>query len=270
MGPPLTVCLWCSLFQVKGQSALTVRAVQVVETAKSLNSGDCFVLERPGHVHIWQGKLCSKEERSVSETVGKTIAERLAYQAANAASGEQAEKLAAANAAATALVDADGDGVPDMAVPLVLAGIMPSGAQQEKLGVYVPQRDLTNEHPFYAHESNPGLLMWWAKDRWWLGKRDELGFNRGWLKVTSKDFAPPTVGWRVYAPKEKKWLDATEMTITESERIVLGGEAPEGAHAEKLGEFCRTADVVNDRPVYCREVRPNLMLWLVGGLGQSR
>ena len=34
-----------SLFQVKGQSALTVRAVQVAEEAKSLNSGDCFVLQ---------------------------------------------------------------------------------------------------------------------------------------------------------------------------------------------------------------------------------
>ena len=259
-----------SLFQVKGQSALTVRAVQVVESATSLNSGDCFVLERPGHIHVWQGKLCSADEQKTSAIVGETIATRLAFVAAKPDGGAAAVAAAAAAAQAAVVgIDEDGDGVPDMAVPLVMAlsagGAMPGGSHVEKLGVYLPQQDTTNDRPFYAHESNPGLLMWWAKDRWWIGKRDELGRNRGWLKVKCKEFTPPASGWIVYATKEKSWREATEMSCTNAERIVLGGSTPDGAHAEKVGEFCKTSEEVNGRPVYCRETRPNLMLWWSGG-----
>ena len=98
-----------------------------------------------------------------------------------------------------------------------------------------------------------------------FGKRDEVGRNRGWLKIKDSGFSPPASGWIVYVTKEKAWREATEMSCTPAERIVLGGESPGGAHAEKLGEFCRTVETVNDRPVYCRETRPNLMVWWAGG-----
>ena len=197
------------------------------------------------------------------------IAERLAYQASKPSSGKEAKEAAASAAAAAVVgIDEDGDGVPDMAVPIVFSvggGAMPGGAHAEKLGTYLPQQNTTNDRPFYAHESNPSLLLWWSKDRWWLGKRDELGRNRGWLKVKCKDFVPPEKGWIVYNTKEKTWCEATDLKCTNGERIVMGGETPDNAHAEKLGEFCKTADVINDRPAFCRETRPNLMLWWAGG-----
>ena len=187
--------------------------------------------------------------------MGEAIKQRLEYAASIKVDPEAA---AAAAAAALVEVDEDGDGIPDMAVPLVFttgAGSMPGGSHEEKLGVYLPQVGTENERPFYAHESNPGLRMWWAKGRWWLGKRDEQGRNRGWLKVKDDSFQPPKCGWIVYATKEKAWRDATDLTCIDAERIAVGGESPGNVHGEKLGEFCRTTDTVNERPVYCREAR---------------
>ena len=265
-----------SLFHVKGQSARTVRAVQVAEDASVLNSGDCFVLQRPGAVDVWHGSLASAEERATSLEVGEAVARRLAADAASGAgqngglAAEEVAKMALAKAASVVAIDADGDGVPDMAVPYVLAlepgASMPGGAHAEKLGTYLPEVGSTNGRPSYAHESNGALLMWWAKDKWWLGKRDEVGRNRGWLKVKDSGYSPPESGWIVYATKEKSWKEVADLKCRPSERIVLGGALPDGSpHGEKLGEFCRTADTVNGRPVYCREVRPNLMLWWSGG-----
>eukprot|EP00966_Prymnesium_polylepis_P199484 4622884-Prymnesium_polylepis.1 len=71
------------LFQVKGADAETVRAVQVPEVTASLTSGDCFVLQTPGTIHIWNGTKCSAEERDIAATVGTAMAERL--EAANGA-----------------------------------------------------------------------------------------------------------------------------------------------------------------------------------------
>ena len=267
-----------ALYQVKGQSALAVRAVQVVESAASLNSGDCFVLQRPGAVDVWQGGGASKEEQRTSLLVGQAIASRLEYTATTKDAAADAAAALKSAQAELVNVDDDGDGIPDMAFPLLLStpaegegsgvpgGGMPGGAHAEKLGTYLPQAGLENERPFYAHESNPGLRLWWAKGRWWLGKRDEQGRNRGWLKVRSEEYTPPAGGWIVYVTKEKEWKEAEALTCVAAERIVLGGEAPgDGVHAEKLGEFCRTTDVINQRPVFCREARPNLMLWWSAG-----
>eukprot|EP00039_Didymoeca_costata_P010163 m.136190 g.136190 ORF g.136190 m.136190 type:complete len:840 (+) comp14725_c0_seq1:125-2644(+) len=51
------------LFHVRGTNPDNVRAVQVVERASSLNSGDCFVLETPQKLYLWFGTGCTKEER---------------------------------------------------------------------------------------------------------------------------------------------------------------------------------------------------------------
>ena len=45
--------------QVKGTDAQAVRAVQVHEHCSSLNSADCFVLQRPGAIIVWKGSKSS-------------------------------------------------------------------------------------------------------------------------------------------------------------------------------------------------------------------
>ena len=87
------------------------------------------------------------------------------------------------------MVDADGDGISD-------------GVHEDKLGLYEPIAGLTNGRPVYESTRNNSLLIWWSGGRWYLGKRRELGRNRGWLKVQGDGATPPETGWLVYSNKE--------------------------------------------------------------------
>jgi len=51
------------LFHVRGTNDYNTRAIQVMERAESLNSGDVFILESPEQMYIWYGKGCSGDER---------------------------------------------------------------------------------------------------------------------------------------------------------------------------------------------------------------
>jgi len=55
--------------------------------------------------------------------------------------------------------------------------------------------------------------MWWSSGRWWIGKRDERGTNRGWLKVVSDAKSPLEVqsGWNVYLPDARKWAESATL-----------------------------------------------------------
>lgn len=55
-----------SLFHVKGNTDLDTYAVQVGETASSLNSGDCFILLTPSMMYEWQGSSSSSDEKAVA------------------------------------------------------------------------------------------------------------------------------------------------------------------------------------------------------------
>ena len=263
------------LFHIKGQSKDTVRTVQVVESATSLNSSDCFVLETPGTVHIWLGSLSSDDERRVGKTVGDAMAARLKYNAestdAVAEAKAAAEAKEAAEAAAAAKVDEDGDGIPDVAKALMLMvdadgdGIS-DGLHAEKLGLFLPQAELMNERPFYRNDVNEKLLLWWSGGKWWLGKSDELGRNRGWLKVESKAVVPPKTGWLVYNKKDKAWELMDGMVAVQAQRIALSGKSSDEKVDDKFaGEFVKRAEMHEGRPVFVREGRASLMLWWNSG-----
>jgi hypothetical protein len=65
------------LFQVRGTNDWNTRAIQVDEEAKSLNSGDVFVLETPGNIFLWFGKGCTGDEREFGKTiVSKVVPKR--------------------------------------------------------------------------------------------------------------------------------------------------------------------------------------------------
>ena len=68
------------LFQVKGTNELNTRAIQVVERAASLNSGDVFLLETPKGVYMWSGKAASGDEREVAKNLAKVITKKSDFQ----------------------------------------------------------------------------------------------------------------------------------------------------------------------------------------------
>lgn len=263
------------LFQVKAFDEDTVRTVQVVESATSLNSADCFVLQTPGLLHVWLGSYASDVEKRTGEMVGQAMASRLKYTVENtdakelaALAADQAVEKAAKEAAA---VDEDGDGVPDVAKSLMLMvdadgdGVS-DGLHADKLGLFVPQPELVNDRPYYANDANENLVMWWSGGKWWLGKGDELGRNRGWLKVENRDVVPPKEGWVVYVKKEKKWELMEGMVAVVAQRIAFTGKTTDEKLNDKLaGEFVRCAEPHENRPVYTREGRGQLMLWWNAG-----
>jgi hypothetical protein len=61
------------LFQVRGTNDWNVRAIQVDEEPKSLNSGDVFVLETPKNVFLWFGKGCTGDEREFAKAIVKSV-----------------------------------------------------------------------------------------------------------------------------------------------------------------------------------------------------
>eukprot|EP00051_Salpingoeca_urceolata_P003255 m.56380 g.56380 ORF g.56380 m.56380 type:complete len:830 (-) comp12608_c0_seq1:214-2703(-) len=57
------------LFQIRGVNKWAIRAIQVPEKARSLNSGDAFFLESPKGNFMWVGALCNTEERLMAESL---------------------------------------------------------------------------------------------------------------------------------------------------------------------------------------------------------
>ena len=164
------------------------------------------------------------------------------------------------NPTAGAYEDLDGDGVPDFSPPLMLMvdvdgdGVS-DGLHADKLGLFLPQSGLQNDRPFYANDANPDFVLWWSGGKWWIGKREQLGHNKGWLKVAANGDVPPESGWVVFEKASKKWEPMEGMVALPANRIVVSGELPEAAsaHAEKLGSFAERAERVAGRPSYTRE-----------------
>ena len=61
------------LFHIRGTDEYDTRAVQVAEEAKSLNSGDCFVLVTPEVVYAWKGNGANEAEHAVCEKVATVL-----------------------------------------------------------------------------------------------------------------------------------------------------------------------------------------------------
>ena len=116
--------------------------------------------------------------------------------------------------------DADGDGIPDYAHPLMLMvdadgdGVS-DGLHSDKLGRFLPEAKLCNERPYFVRESDRKYFVWWAGGRWWLGPASLLGHKKGWLKAAraSKSNMPPEEGWLVYHKAEKEWREMDGMMV---------------------------------------------------------
>ena len=64
-----------SLFHVRGTDQYDTRAVQVAETAPSLNSGDCFVLLTPDIMYVWKGEGANEIEVERATKIAEILRE---------------------------------------------------------------------------------------------------------------------------------------------------------------------------------------------------
>ena len=178
--------------------------------------------------------------------------------------------------ASSGFADDDGDGVPDSAIALMLMidadgdGVN-DGLHSDKLGLFIPQQGLQNGRPYYANDANPAFVMWWSGGKWWIGKKEQLGHNKGWLKAASSSNNPPDAGWQVFAKGKDGWTEMEGMVVKPADRISLEGETPGAAHADKLGTFVRCLEPWEGKPVYTREGfagKWQILMWWHSGTKQ--
>jgi hypothetical protein len=93
-------------------------------------------------------------------------------------------------------------------------GITPNNLLQDKLGEYrrVQLRVIT-ERGVYEMVGMSNVMMWYAPGGTWnIGKRDELGQNRGWYQAVSKAISPEGItNWQVWDGASRKWEKANEL-----------------------------------------------------------
>ena len=100
--------------------------------------------------------------------------------------------------------DADGDGIPDVAKSLHFMvdadgdGVN-DGLHSDKLGTFAPEKGLTNDRPFFKNQSNSAYSLWWSGGKYFIGLTQDVGRNRGWLRVQSTAAIPPSAGWQCYS-----------------------------------------------------------------------
>ena len=198
--------------------------VQVRCKTALLDSARCFVAQQPGTVSVWQGRDSTHREQCVALAAGRALAERLAEQPSPP---PPPLPLAAAELVAAA-ADDDDDTATNSSLghlrrlslsahaqaqaPVLLSGTTPQGVHLDKLGLFTATGEQHNNKPSFANERHAGLLLWWAEGKWWVGKREELGHGRGWIKAKSEAARPDTPGagheWLVYSKEARTWVVA--------------------------------------------------------------
>jgi len=289
--------------------------VQVRCKPASLDSARCFVAQQPGMVSAWQGRDSTHREQRAALSAGRALAERLAEQppppllplaAAELLPLAAAEPTAATTAAAD---DTATNGTSlghqrrlslsahaQAQAPVLLSGTTPHSMHLDKLGLFTATGEQHNGKPSFANERHAGLLLWWAEGKWWVGKREELGHGRGWIKAQSEAARPDTPGaghaWLIYSKEARRWV-AAQLACTTAHTVLLQSSSsppPSSSSAaagegqgvqlqeEKLGAYLESGEV-NGKPCFSHHYYHNLLLWWAGGrwwvgkreeLGQGR
>jgi len=150
---------------------------------------------------------------------------------------------------------------------VIIHGPTPNNLLQDKLGEYrrVQLRVIT-ERGVYEMVGMPNVMMWYAPGGTWnIGKRDELGQNRGWYQAVSKAISPEGItNWQVWDGANKKWEKAADLEAISvgSKRISFTGTTPKSVNQDKLGEYQRKGYWFHDgRAVYECVDAPTRCIW---------
>lgn len=150
---------------------------------------------------------------------------------------------------------------------VIIHGPTPNNLLQDKLGEYrrVQLRVIT-DRGVYEMVGMPNVMMWYAPGGTWnIGKRDELGQNRGWYQAVSKAISPEGISnWQVWDGANKKWEKAADLEAISvgSKRISFTGTTPKNVNADKLGEYVRKGFSFHEgRAVYECVDTPSRSIW---------
>ena len=165
-----------------------------------------------------------------------------------------------------------------MAAEIALVGSIPMNEERRNLGVFKKTTSSVNRRPTYKMDGYDKVMLWFAGSKWWVGKSEDVGKSKGWIKVKDQAQSPElvTAKWMVYDHASKVWVPAPGLRIIagaalHAERqaaastVAVHGATPGNLHQNKMGLYKKRAELVNGWPSYEAAFDSNVAMWH-GGL----
>ena len=178
-----------------------------------------------------------------------------------------------------------------------------SGLHKDKMGEFrMISATEVNGKPVYEKEPSISHMVWASNGYWYVGKRDELGKQAGWMQVLTtarpsphsrpsacmcsprrpvvlpspqvRDSAPLpeeiTGVWQIWNQVDKRWIPSENIRVTAvgNERVVVSGPTPPACsvYADKLGSYRRVKGQEVHSHAFYQRPESDTMLWHAAGV----
>ena len=128
-----------------------------------------------------------------------------------------------------------------------------------------------NGKPVYEKEPAVSHMVWASNGYWYVGKRDELGKQAGWMQVRDSAPLPEEISgvWQIWNQMDKRWIpsEAVRVTAVGNERVAIAGPTPPSCamHADKLGTYRRVKGAETNGHAFYRRADIDAQLWHCDG-----
>jgi hypothetical protein len=148
-----------------------------------------------------------------------------------------------------------------------------NGLHKDKMGEFrMISATEVNGKPVYEKEPAVSHMVWASNGYWYVGKRDELGKQAGWMQVRDSAPLPEEITgvWQIWNQMDKRWIpsEAVRVTAVGNERVSIVGPTPAACsiYADKLGTYRRVKGQEANGHAFYRRPDIDAMLWQAGGV----
>ena len=148
-----------------------------------------------------------------------------------------------------------------------------NGLHKDKMGEFrMMSATEVNGKPVYEKEPAISHMVWASNGYWYVGKRDELGKQAGWMQVRDSAPLPEEITgvWQIWNQMDKRWIpsEAVRVTAVGNERVAIVGPTPAACsiYADKLGTYRRVKGQEANGHAFYRRSDIDAMLWHAGGV----
>ena len=148
-----------------------------------------------------------------------------------------------------------------------------NGLHKDKMGEFrMISATEVNGKPVYEKEPAVSHMVWASNGYWYVGKRDELGKQAGWMQVRDSAPLPEEISgvWQIWNQMDKRWIpsEAVRVTAVGNERVAIVGPTPAACsiYADKLGTYRRVKGQEANGHAFYRRSDIDAMLWHASGV----
>ena len=92
-----------------------------------------------------------------------------------------------------------------------------NGLHKDKMGEFrMLAATEVNGKPVYEKEPSVSHMVWASNGYWYVGKRDELGKQAGWMQVRDSASLPEEISgvWQIWNQADKRWMPSEGLKVT--------------------------------------------------------